>query len=73
MVETGVTIIAASVPFLRLLIVEARPSREHRPYTPELKSPKEIGRRAGSLYETIRLRAVSGDHEARLCGQLRPR
>jgi hypothetical protein len=42
-VETGVTIMAASVPFLRLLIVEARPSREHRPYTPELNIPKKIG------------------------------
>ncbi|KAK0625909.1 hypothetical protein B0T14DRAFT_577129 [Immersiella caudata] len=33
-VETAVTIMAASIPFLRILVVESRPSRKRQPYTP---------------------------------------
>ncbi|KAK0616395.1 hypothetical protein B0T14DRAFT_568003 [Immersiella caudata] len=41
-VETAVTIIAASIPFLRILVVESRPLRECRPQTPKFMFPREV-------------------------------
>ncbi|KAK0705679.1 hypothetical protein B0H67DRAFT_687801 [Lasiosphaeris hirsuta] len=41
-VETAVTIMAASVPFLRLLVIEARPALSPQPYVVSLKIPREL-------------------------------
>ncbi|KAK0648514.1 hypothetical protein B0T16DRAFT_327201 [Cercophora newfieldiana] len=41
-VETAVTIMAASIPFLRILVVESRHPRERRPYTARFMSSRPI-------------------------------